>query len=93
MLESIQNRETEETELPSLSEETLRSFPPSVKLVAKVLEVEGTMTQKELSDESRLAPRTVREATTRLEEEGLVEQQVYIPDARQSLYSLTVSLP
>jgi len=90
MLESIQKREIEETEQPALSEETLRNFPPSVKLVVKVLEVEGPMTQKELSNETRLAQRTVREATSQLEEDDLVEQQVYIPDARQRLYSLTV---
>ena len=91
--ETRYDRDPNEPEQSTVSEERLRTFPPSVKLVTKVLEFEGPMTQKSLSEETRLPQRTVRQATNRLEEEGIVERGVYIPDARQSLYSLFVALP
>ncbi len=37
-----------------------------------------------------LSQRTVRDALTRLREIGVVSEEVYIPDARQNLYELTV---
>lgn len=70
--------------------EAILALPPSAKLVLKVLEVEGTMTQPPLANQTRLSPRTVRDALDRLEEIGLVERRPYFRDARQSLYSLTV---
>ena len=65
-------------------------LPPSAKLVAKVLEYNGTMTQSQLADETLLPPRTVRYALNRLEEVGVVESRFSVADARKRIYSLTV---
>lgn len=72
------------------SEETVRDLPPSAKLVLKVLEYNGGLTQKRIVEHSRLSQRTVRDALSRLREAGVVEKEIYIPDARQSLYTLAV---
>ncbi|GGL60646.1 MarR family transcriptional regulator [Halocalculus aciditolerans] len=72
------------------SEETVRDLPPSAKLVLKVLEYNGGLTQKEIVEKSRLSQRTVRDALDRLQEADVVEKDIYIPDARQNLYRLTV---
>lgn len=64
--------------------------PPSAKLVYKVLQYNGSLTQKGIVEKSMLSQRTVRDAIDRLEELGIVRESVYIPDARQSLYELTV---
>lgn len=68
--------------------ETLQDLPPSAKLVYKVLEYDGPLTQKQLVDETMLAPRTVRYAIERLEDAGTVSETIYIEDARQTLYKL-----
>lgn len=74
----------------SPSEETIRDLPPSAKLVLKVLEYNGGLTQKRIVETSRLSQRTVRDALDRLVEHDVVEKDVYIPDARQNLYRLAV---
>ncbi|GAB3036266.1 MarR family transcriptional regulator [Natronobiforma cellulositropha] len=61
---------------------------PSAKLVYKVLEYEGNLTQEEIASESRLCPRTVRYALGKLEDQGLVTSRVHLRDARQSVYKL-----
>ncbi len=61
---------------------------PSAKLVYKVLEYEGPMTQEEIATESRLCPRTVRYALGKLEHHGTVTSRVNLEDARQSIYRL-----
>lgn len=68
--------------------ENICELPPSAKLVFKVLEYDGAHTQKELVQRSRLSARTVRSALERLTDVGAVEEEVYIPDARQRLYRL-----
>ena len=68
----------------------VRDLPPSEKLIAKVLEYNGTLTQSELVDKSRLSPRTVRHALTELDEAGVVDSEISLADARQQLYSLEV---
>lgn len=70
-------------------DETLDELPPSAKLVFKVLEYNGTLTQKGIVEESMLSARTVRYALERLEEIGVVEEDVYFADARQNIYELT----
>jgi DNA-binding Lrp family transcriptional regulator len=65
--------------------------PPSAKLVYKVLQYNGSLTQKGIVQKSMLSQRTVRDAIDRLDELGVVRESVYIPDARQSLYELTVT--
>lgn len=68
--------------------EELQDLPPSAKLVYKVLEHEGSLTQKRIVDESMLSPRTVRYALERLADIDVVEEQIHFADARQKLYSI-----
>ncbi|QSG06505.1 winged helix-turn-helix transcriptional regulator [Halapricum desulfuricans] len=70
--------------------EEITDLPPSAKLVFKVLEYNGPLTQKGIVEESMLSARTVRYALERLEEVGVVEEDVYFADARQNLYELTL---
>ncbi|MDZ7850973.1 MAG: helix-turn-helix domain-containing protein [Halodesulfurarchaeum sp.] len=67
----------------------VEDLPPSAKLVLKVLEYNGGLTQKQIVDKSRLSQRTVRDALDRLQDRTIVEKNIYIPDARQNLYTLT----
>ncbi|WP_135829365.1 winged helix-turn-helix domain-containing protein [Halorussus halobius] len=63
--------------------------PPSAKLVVKVLEyADEPLTQGEISDRTRLSPRTVRSSIKRLKQQDVVEERVYIPDARKQIYVL-----
>lgn len=77
---------------PTLTEEEyrdrLRELPPSAKLVAKILETDGPLSQGQLADESLLPDRTVRYALNRLEEARLVESRYSIKDARKQVYDL-----
>ncbi|MDF1556835.1 MAG: helix-turn-helix domain-containing protein [ANME-2 cluster archaeon] len=66
----------------------IENLPPSAKLVFKVLEYSGSLTQKEIVRESYLPPRTVRYALSRLKNEGFLEERFYFKDARQSLYGI-----
>jgi DNA-binding MarR family transcriptional regulator len=75
------------------ADDAIRELPPSAKLVFKVLEYNGGLTQKGIVERSRLSQRTVRDALDRLDGAGLVEKEVYIPDARQNLYRLAVEEP
>ncbi|WP_312912651.1 MarR family transcriptional regulator [Natronosalvus caseinilyticus] len=72
-----------------MSNTELSDLPPSAKLVYKVIELEGELTQKQLIDETLLSPRTVRYALERLESIGVIEEETYFRDARQSLYRTT----
>jgi DNA-binding MarR family transcriptional regulator len=76
--------DTEST--PEVRFERLADLPPSAKLVYKVLETEGALTQSRLVEETLLARRTVRHAVTQLETADLVEVRVYVLDARKKLY-------
>ncbi|MES3516214.1 MAG: winged helix-turn-helix domain-containing protein [Natronomonas sp.] len=69
--------------------ETISDLPPSAKLVYYVLRKEGSMTQREIAAETRLAVRTVRSALTTLEDREIVDQSLYVPDARKNVYTLT----
>lgn len=70
-------------------EEDIEDLPPSAKLVYKVLEYNGPLTQKGIVQESMLSARTVRYALERLDEIGVIEEDVYFADARQNLYEIT----
>jgi predicted transcriptional regulator len=74
-------------------EEALDDLPPSAKLVFKVLEYDGPLTQKGIVEESMLSARTVRYALERLEGIGVVDEDVYFADARQNLYQLNPPEP
>jgi DNA-binding transcriptional ArsR family regulator len=69
-------------------EERLRELPPSAKLVAKVLEIEGSLAQGQLVEETLLPDRTVRYALNRLEDTDLVTSRYSFQDARKQVYSL-----
>lgn len=73
-------------------EEWLEDPSPSTKLVVKVLENHGSLTQKEIIRHSRLHGRTVRYALENLECAGIVEKSVCIDDARQNQYQLLTSV-
>ena len=73
-----------------MTEQPIEDVPPSAKLVYKVLEYNGGLTQKEIVEKSMLSQRTVRDALSRLREIDVVSEDVYIPDARQNLYTLSV---
>ena len=66
----------------------IKSYPPSVKFVFKILEFKGILTQKEIIDETYLPDRTVRYALNKLKIEGIVEERLHRKDARQVLYMI-----
>ncbi len=68
--------------------EELLNMPPSSKLLLKILEYEGSMTQKELTTKTMLPDRTVRFAMSHLLEKGYVKRKVSIRDSRQKIYEI-----
>lgn len=80
----------QEQEQPAGSWDDVKELPPSAKLVAKILEYNGTMTQQEIAEETLLPARTVRYALNRLEEEQVVESRFSFADARKRLYTLAL---
>ena len=68
--------------------EEIADLPPSAKLVYKVLQYNGPLTQKGIVEESMLSARTVRYALERLEAIAVVDEDVYFADARQNLYEI-----
>lgn len=67
--------------------ERLLDLPPSAKLVFRVLEYDGRLTQQEIASRSRLSTRTTRHALSKLKDADLVDEEVYIPDARKRVYT------
>jgi DNA-binding Lrp family transcriptional regulator len=74
--------------MPETDGEAIGDLPPSAKLVYKVLEYNGPLTQKGIVEESMLSARTVRYALERLDEVGVIKEDVYFADARQNLYEI-----
>lgn len=72
--------------------EQLCDLPPSAKLVYKVLEYDGKMTQRQLVEETRLSARTVRYALNELQSVDAIEKDIYFADARKRLYSLPATI-
>jgi Fic family protein len=68
--------------------EAIKQLPPSAKLVFKVLEQKGPLTQQQITEESMLPNRTVRYALEQLDDIELLYEDIYFPDARQQLYEL-----
>jgi NAD+ kinase len=68
--------------------EELLNMPPSSKLLLKILEYEGAMTQKELATKTLLPDRTVRLALSHLLEKGYVKRKISMRDARQKIYEI-----
>jgi transcription initiation factor IIE alpha subunit len=69
----------------------IEHLPPSAKLVYKVLESSGLLTQKDIIEKTYLPPRTVRYALNRLRDENILQERFYFKDARQSLYGLNMA--
>ncbi len=69
--------------------EELFAMPPSSKLLLKILEYEGSMTHKELTNKTMLPERTVRLALRHLMEKRYVKRKVSIRDARQKIYEIS----
>ena len=70
--------------------DSIQDLPPSAKLVALVLEHNGTLSQQELAAESHLPERTVRLGLEELQQVDVVESKTSLRDARKRLYSLSV---
>ncbi|RMF31532.1 MAG: winged helix-turn-helix transcriptional regulator [Candidatus Nitrosothermus koennekii] len=68
--------------------EDMLGMPPSAKLVLKILEYEGPMSQRDLADRTMLPERTVRLALSHLLNKGYVKKRVSLRDARQRIYEL-----
>ena len=67
--------------------ERLLNLPPSAKLVYKVLEqADAPLTQSQIREQALLPARTTRDALSKLDDQGLVVEQLYVPDARKRLY-------
>ncbi len=75
-------------EKSEMSENLAHDLPPSAKLVLKVLEYKGQLSQKEIIEETMLPPRTVRYALSLLMSEGVVMKRLSLRDSRQGLYQL-----
>jgi len=69
-----------------MSEDLAHELPPSAKLVLKVLEYQGQLSQKEIIEETMLPARTVRYAISLLLSEGVVKKRLSLRDSRQGLY-------
>ncbi|MGQ4891353.1 MAG: NAD(+)/NADH kinase [Candidatus Njordarchaeia archaeon] len=67
----------------------IQTLPPSAKLILKVLEYEGEMTQKDLVKNTMLPARTVRHALKLLLSKGFIrEKPSLLRDARQKIYQI-----
>ena len=71
------------------AEDVAHELPPSAKLVFKVLEYQGQLSQKEIIEETMLPPRTVRYALSLLMSQGLVTKKLSLRDSRHGLYHVT----
>lgn len=77
----------------SSQREALRDLSPSAKLVYKVLEHNGELTQQEIAERSRLSPRTVRYALSGLEEIDAIAVRPDLSDPRKKRYQLAECPP
>lgn len=66
----------------------IKVLPPSAKLIYRALDERGALTSRELSNETYLAPRTVRHALKRLKQFGLVNTRNSLRDSRTSYFYL-----
>jgi thiosulfate/3-mercaptopyruvate sulfurtransferase len=70
------------------AEDALVDLPPSSKFIFKELTREGSMTLKQITEETLLGSRTARYGLTKLEDAGLVEGSPALHDGRQTCYSV-----
>ncbi len=72
----------------TLNIERIKNLPPSAKMIYKILTYEGSLTQKEIINNTYLPERTVRHALELLIKKNLIVKQPYLNDARQTVYSV-----
>ncbi|MFB6115646.1 MAG: ArsR family transcriptional regulator [Candidatus Nanohalobium sp.] len=73
------------------AEELLQELPPSAKLAYKVLEENNSeMTRDQLLDETLLEGRTLSDAVTRLEEEGIAYRRSNPMEHKEKLNGLNL---
>ena len=72
----------------ALSTEKIKNLPPSAKLIYKTLAYEGSLTQKEIINNTFLPQRTVRHAINLLIKKNLILKRPFLNDARQTVYSI-----
>lgn len=70
--------------------EELLSMPPSAKLILKILEYEGSMSQKDLAAKTLLPERTIRLSLGHLVNRGYVKKKTSLRDARHRIYELKI---
>jgi DNA-binding MarR family transcriptional regulator len=78
--------------MPEDKNVTIKQFdelPPSAKLIFRLLEGNGFMTQQEIVEETALPPRTVRYALERLKKEDMLNERPYLKDTRKTLYGVS----
>ncbi|MFB6162156.1 MAG: MarR family transcriptional regulator [Halococcoides sp.] len=73
-------------------ERRLAAASPSAKFVFYVLEREAPLTTAQIADRTRLSPRTVRNALSRLDGRDLIRERPSFRDARKTLYEPTESI-
>ena len=88
MVSILQTNERPTDERAAPQGASLRKLPPSAKLIYRALDQRGALTSRELSDETYLAPRTVRHALKRLRQFGLVQTRNSLRDSRTSYFYL-----
>ncbi|MDY6764640.1 MAG: helix-turn-helix domain-containing protein [Halobacteria archaeon] len=81
---------SEESDDSQSLEDKLSNLPPSAKLVVKILEYEGPLSQKTISERSRLPSRTTRSALKQLMENDIVESRPSLTDGRCNIYRLSL---
>ncbi len=70
--------------------EELLNMPPSAKLILKILEYEGSMSQKDLATKTLLPERTIRLSLGHLVNRGYVKKKTLLRDARHRTYELKI---
>lgn len=64
-------------------------FSPSLKLVLKILQSNGWMTQKEIIFETTLPPRTTRYALKKLKDAKVIQERLNLSDMRMKSFRYT----
>ncbi|AFZ74539.1 helix-turn-helix domain-containing protein [Natronobacterium gregoryi] len=72
--------------MPKQLPQEVRDLPPSARLIWLALE-DGPMTVDELQVSTGCSKKRIRDCARELEEEGLVESQTSLRDARKSIYT------
>lgn len=73
---------------PRLPKQQLFNLPPSSKLVLKVLQYEGPLTQREIAEKTTLPHRTIRYALNILMSRDLVIKKEFPREIRRNIYMI-----